>query len=335
MTFRSAALALAVAVVLVCAAAATAAGGEPPPYRVEAAGAAAKGDAPPPRRAVASADEATREPAAERSAAPGPELPGVALDALTPEQRKLVLEFANEAFCYCGCPHTLAQCLREHKTCRHAPRMAALAARLARAGARKDELVRLVTSYYASFDKRAQLDVARFGPPLGSPEAPVTLVEYSDFTCPYCQLVRPLLESFVEARKGRVKLVFKPFPIESHPGALELAQAAEWARDANLFWPMHDALFERPGAHSADELASLARRLGGDPESLRAALADGRYLPRIRASQAEARAAGIKGTPALFLGGRPLVLMDYSEEGLEFTLEDEEEWVRHRGWQRD
>jgi protein-disulfide isomerase len=144
-----------------------------------------------------------------------------------------------------------------------------------------------------------------------------------------------MLESFVEARKGRVKLVFKPFPIESHPGALEMAQAAEWARDQKLFWPMHDALFSSPSSHSPEELAAIARKVGGDPESLRAALSDGRYLPRIRESQAEARAAGIKGTPSLFLNGRPLLLMDYSDEGLELTLQDEEEWARHRGWERD
>jgi protein-disulfide isomerase len=269
------------------------------------------------------------EPAGEAA------LPGVSLEGLTPEQRQVALDFARKTFCSCGCPHTLAQCLAEHATCRHAPRMAALAVRLARAGARRDELARLVTDYYASFDRRAKIDTARFGPALGSPDAPVTLVEYSDFTCPYCQLVRPVLESFVEARKGRVKLVFKPFPIESHPGALELAQAVEWARDAKLFWRMHDALFSNPGAHSPDELAAIAREIGGDPESLRAALADGRYLARVRDSQVEARAAGIKGTPSLFMNGRPLVLMDFSEEGLELTLQDEEEWVQRRGWQRD
>jgi len=262
-------------------------------------------------------------------------LPGVPLDGLGPEQRQLLVNWAKETFCYCGCPHTLAQCLREHRTCRHAPRMAAFAARLVRGGAKKDELARLVTTYYASFDKRAKLDVTKFGPPLGSPEAPVTMVEFSDFTCPYCQLVRPALESFVDGHRARVKLVFKPFPIESHPGALEVAQAAEWARDQKLFWPMHDALFSTPGAHSPDELAAIARDVGGDPEALRAALADGRFLPRIRDSQAEARAAGIKGTPTIFLNGRPLVVMDYSVEGLEFTLQDEEEWTQHRGWQRD
>jgi predicted DsbA family dithiol-disulfide isomerase len=274
-------------------------------------------------------------PAADAPAGAAAALPGVSLDGLSAEQQQVLLEWARTAFCACGCPHTLAQCLAEHKGCRHAPRMATLGARLLRSGAKKDELARLVSSYYASFDRRARLDVTRFGPALGSPDAPVTLVEFSDFTCPYCQMVRPILESFVEARKGRVKLVFKPFPIETHPGALELAQAGEWARDQKLFWPMHDALFSSPGSHAPEELAAVAREVGGDPQSLLAALADGRYVPRIRESQAEARAAGIKGTPSLFMNGRPLVLLDYSDEGLEFALQDEEEWARHGGWQRD
>ncbi len=282
-----------------------------------------------------SVEAAAGAPAVEPPTSDATVLRGVPLEGLSPEQRQLLVAFAKETFCYCGCPHTVAQCLREHGTCRHGPRMAALAARLVRAGAKREELARLVTSYYASFDERARLDVSRFGPALGSTDAPVTLVEFSDFTCPYCQLVRPVLESFVDARKGRVKLVFKPFPIESHPGALEVAQAAEWARDQKLFWPMHDALFSSPGSHAPEELAAIAREVGGDPESLRAALADGRYVARIRESQAEARAAGIKGTPSIFLNGRPLVLMDYSDEGLELTLQDEEEWAQHRGWQRD
>ncbi|HEY6101107.1 MAG TPA: thioredoxin domain-containing protein, partial [Anaeromyxobacter sp.] len=222
-----------------------------------------------------------------------------------------------------------------HAGCRHARRMATLAARLVRAGAKKAELVKMLDAYYGSFDRRVRLEVPRFGPPLGSPDAPVTLVEFSDFTCPYCQIVRPGLEAFVRARADRVKLHYKPFPIESHPGALECAQAGEWARDKGRFWAMHDALFENPAARTVDELADLARALGLEPAELRQALEEKRYLPKIRESQAEARAAGIKGTPTLFVNGRMLVLTDYSDEGLELTLEDEEEWQAHRGWTRD
>jgi predicted DsbA family dithiol-disulfide isomerase len=147
-------------------------------------------------------------------------------------------------------------------------------------------------------------------------------------------MVRPGLEAFVEARADRVKLHYKPFPIESHAGALECAQVAEFARDKGKFREMHDAIFDSRD-HGVGHLADLARSLGLDPAELRAALEDQRYLPRIRESQAEARAAGIRGTPTLFLNGRMLSLTDFSEETLEAALQDEEEWTRHRGWQRD
>jgi protein-disulfide isomerase len=262
-------------------------------------------------------------------------LPGIDLAGLSAEQRQVLADFAKEAFCYCGCPHTLGQCLREHRTCKHAPRMAELAARLVRSGAKKADLAKAVAGYYASFDRRARLDVERFGPARGNVSAPVSLVEVSDFTCPFCQLVRAGLEAFVDARADRVRLFYKPFPIDSHPGAYEAAQAAEWAREKGIFWPMHDALFENPGARSVGDLADLARGIGGDPADLRAALEAKTFLPRVRESQAEARAAGVRGTPTLFLNGRMLVLADFSEEGLEFTLQDEEEWQRHRGWEHD
>jgi protein-disulfide isomerase len=263
------------------------------------------------------------------------DLPGVELEGMSADKRAVVVAWAKDAFCYCGCPHTVAQCLREHGTCRHAKRMASLAARLVRAGAKQADLGRMLDGYYASFDRRARLDVSRFGPPLGSPDAPITMVEFSDFTCPYCQAVRPGLEAFVRSRSDRVKLFYKPFPIESHPGALECAQAGEWARDKGRFWAMHDALFENPGAHAVDDLADLARGEGLQPAELREAIADKRYFAKVRDSQAEARAAGIKGTPTLFLDGRMLTLTDYSEDGLEHTLQDEEEWRMHRGWIKD
>lgn len=261
-------------------------------------------------------------------------LPGIDVSALSTVQRAALAAWAKEAFCHCGCPHTVASCLREHASCRHAPRMARLATRLVRAGAKGQDLERTIGAYYASFDRRAKLDVAAFGPPLGNPDAPVTMVVFSDFTCPYCALVRPALEAFVKARADRVKLFFKPFPIESHAGALEAALAAEWARERGPFWPMHDGIFEGR-AHTEEELAEVARAIGGDPADLRAALGERRHLARIRASQAEARTAGIRGTPTIFLGGRMLLLSDFSEEGLEQTLEDEEEWLRHGGWAKD
>lgn len=288
------------------------------------------------RPAASAATAAPRPAPLPEPATPEGHLPDVPLDGLSEAQRAVVVQWARDTFCYCGCPHTVSECLRGHGGCHHGKRMARLAVRLAGAGVGAAELARLVTDYYASFDapKRAALEVASFGPPLGDPAAKVTVVEFSDFTCPYCQLFRPVLEKFVEERPGRVKLLFKPFPIESHPGALEAAQAAEWAREQGIFWPLHDRLFGAPHA-SMIEVGGWVRELGKDPADLEAALASGRLLPRVRASQAEARAAGLRGTPTLFLDGRRLAVPDLSEWMLEFTLQDEEEWREHGGWARD
>ncbi len=269
-------------------------------------------------------------------ATPAGHLPGIPLEGLSEAQVKVVADWAQETFCYCGAPHTVSECLRGPGGCAHGKRMARLAARLVEGGAKPAELSRLVTDYYASFGagKRARLDVAGFGPPLGDPAAKVTLVEFSDFTCPYCQVFRPVLEKFVEDRPGRVRLIWKPFPIESHPGALEAAQVAEWAREQGIFWPLQERLFGAPHA-SLDVVGDWATELGKDPASLEPALASGRLLQRVRASQAEARAAGLRGTPTLFFNGRRLVLPDLSEWALELTLQDEEEWLEHGGWTRD
>jgi protein-disulfide isomerase len=264
-------------------------------------------------------------------------LPGVDVEDLSPAQREVLARVVQDEFCYCGCPHTLSGCVREHRSCKHGPRMAALAARMARSGLTQLEILKLLTEYYASFDrqKRARLDVKAFGPPLGDPEAPLTLVEFSDFACPYCQALRPRLEEFVKARSRRVKLFYKPYPLQGHEHAAEAAEAAEWARDKGLFWRMHDALFDDPHALAIDDLAVRASRLGGDPDDLRQAVEGHRHRARIQASQEEARAAGLTGTPTLFLEGRRLIVPDLTEAGLEFTLEDEEEWKKNGGWAKD
>jgi len=266
---------------------------------------------------------------------PAAVLPGIPLDDLTPEQQQVLARWALSDFCACGCPHTVSECLRTHHACKHAARMVRLAAAVVGApGATPEALRAYVRSYYASFDRRAVLDVKAFGPPLGKEDAPLGLVEFSDFTCPFCQILRPQLEQFVAERHERLKLYYRPFPIESHPNALEAAQAGEWGRDQGVFWPMHDLLFGA-GGHDVEALVNHARTLGKDPTDLRQALAEGRYAAKVRRSQLEARAAGLRSTPTLYLEGRRLIVPDYTDWMLEFTLQDEEEWKANRGWARD
>ncbi len=257
----------------------------------------------------------------------------VGVSALTAAQKDVLARVLADEFCYCGCPHTLLGCLTEHTQCTHAPRMAALAARLAGMGLSANEVLKILTEYYASFDKtkRAKFEVKALGTPIGDPKAPVTIYEYADFECPFCQQLRPKLEAFGKAHPGRVTLVFRPFPIAGHAHAETAAEAAEWARDQGIFWPFHDAMFDNPKKLDVDSLVLLADKLGKDGDSLRQALADRKYRDRVQAGLNEGRRAGVAGTPTIFWNGRRHVIPDYSDTVLEFVLEDEEEWSK-RGW---
>jgi predicted DsbA family dithiol-disulfide isomerase len=111
--------------------------------------------------------------------------------------------------------------------------------------------------------------------------------------------------------------------------------AAEWAREKGAFWRFHDELFEARG-HELDDMASLARSLGLDADDLRDAVTTHRYEQKVLGSRASGMAAGVTQTPTVYLDGRRLDLPDNSAEWLQFTLEDEEEWLRHPGkWDRD
>jgi protein-disulfide isomerase len=257
----------------------------------------------------------------------------VGVSSLTPPQKEVLARVLADEVCYCGCPHSLLGCLTEHKDCSHAPRMGALAARLAGMGLSSNEILKALTEYYASFDKqkRARFEVGALGTPLGDPRSPVTFLEFADFECPFCQQLRPKLEAFVKSHPGRVKLVFRPFPIPGHPHAESASEAVEWARDQGIFWPFHDGMFDNPKQLDVDSLVALADRLGKDGENLRQALADRKYRDRVQSGLIEGRRAGVVGTPSIFINGRRHVIPDYSDTVLEFVLEDEEQWLKS-GW---
>lgn len=283
----------------------------------------ARTDAPP----------ASPTPQASVEAKPEPAPRGVDVSALAPPaQRELAAVYSDE-FCYCGCPHTLGACLQEHAECPHAPRMAALAAAEAAKGAPATEIIVLLSKYYLSFRERATLPTDdRMC--LGPRDAKVTLVEFSDFECPYCAAAAPLLKDFAR-KNGDVKLCYAPFPLQNHPNALPAAQAALFARDHGKFWEMHDLLFENQTQLGREKILSFAERLKLPRAELEAALSSGAHLDEIRASRAAGLAAQVDATPTVYVNGRKLVL-DLSSQALQHTVEDELEWQAHDGsWAKD
>ncbi|HET9551642.1 MAG TPA: thioredoxin domain-containing protein [Anaeromyxobacteraceae bacterium] len=144
-------------------------------------------------------------------------------------------------------------------------------------------------------------------PAKGPADALVTIVEASDFECPFCKRVGPTMKQLEQAYAGKVRFVFKQNPLPFHQSALPAALASEEARvqkgDAG-FWAMHDALFDSAPALDQASLEKAAASVGVDVARLRNALAQRTHEPRIRRDQALVNSVGANGTPAFFINGR-------------------------------
>jgi protein-disulfide isomerase len=142
----------------------------------------------------------------------------------------------------------------------------------------------------------------------GSPDAPVTMVEYGDYECPHCARAHPILK-LVQKRVGHLLLfAFRNFPLtEIHPHAEQAAEAAESAGAHGRFWPMHDMIYEHrqdgPDALEVEALATYASMIGLNPVGMIQDVADHTYLPRIRDDFMSGVRSGVNGTPTFFING--------------------------------
>ena len=144
---------------------------------------------------------------------------------------------------------------------------------------------------------------------MGDPNAPVVIVEFSDYQCPFCQRhfqqVLPELQKLVDA--GEVQYAFKDFPLTSiHPQAPKAAEAARCAGDQDTYWEMHDKLFENQGDWSGnpasiDVFKSMAEELGLDSDAFATCLDSGKYTAAVEANLQEGVGYGVRGTPAFFI----------------------------------
>jgi diadenylate cyclase len=138
----------------------------------------------------------------------------------------------------------------------------------------------------------------------GAATAPVTLVEYGDFECPYCGRMYPVVKELRERAGDRLRVVFRHFPLDSvHPHARRAAEAAEAAAAQGRFWEMHDLLFENQDNLDDEALRRYAARLGLDMARFEDDLAERRHAPRVREDRLDGERTGVEGTPTFFING--------------------------------
>jgi protein-disulfide isomerase len=139
----------------------------------------------------------------------------------------------------------------------------------------------------------------------GPMQAPVTLVEYGDYECPYCGMAYPIVERVREHFGTRLRFVFRHFPLTAiHPLAEPAAETVEFAGSHGLFWDMHDGLYQNQDRLGLPLLFALASALGLSEDELRQVLATHRYEPKIRADFMSGVRSGVNGTPTFFVNGR-------------------------------
>src|SRR5712671_68908 len=138
----------------------------------------------------------------------------------------------------------------------------------------------------------------------GSIDAPIALVEYGDYECPYCGQAYPIVKAIQERLGNRLCFAFRNFPLaNSHPHAEHAAEAAEAAGAQGKFWEMHDMLFENQEALEDEDLAQYAALLGLNAPRLMAEVIEGAYAERVRQDFTTGVRAGVNGTPSFFING--------------------------------
>ena len=141
----------------------------------------------------------------------------------------------------------------------------------------------------------------------GNPSAPVTIHVFSDLQCPFCAKVSPELDQLLQEFPGAVRIVFKHFPLSFHKDAALAHEAAVIAGELGKFWEVHDALFRDQSNLTLPNLIRVGESLGLDGAKLRDSLESRQYRATVEADISEGIAAGVEGTPTLFVNGRPVV----------------------------
>jgi protein-disulfide isomerase len=148
-----------------------------------------------------------------------------------------------------------------------------------------------------------RIEVEAKGPAKGPATAKVTIIAFSDFQCPYCSRVNPTMDKVMKEYDGKVKLVFRNFPLDFHPMAEKAAEAGACANDQGKFWEMHDKMFGNQAKLTVPDLKESAKGLGLDMAKFEKCLDSGEKKALVDADQKAGSDSGVQGTPAFFVNG--------------------------------
>ncbi|MFH0836939.1 MAG: DsbA family protein [Candidatus Aenigmatarchaeota archaeon] len=143
-------------------------------------------------------------------------------------------------------------------------------------------------------------------PYIGSENAKVIIVEFSDYQCPYCGKVEPAVKQIIQTYGDKIKFVYRDFPLSFHENSEKAAEASECADEQGKFWQYHDKLFENQNSLNVNNLKEYAKELGLNETKFNECLDSGKYAEEVKKDLQDGTKYGVSGTPAFFINGRLL-----------------------------
>ena len=160
-------------------------------------------------------------------------------------------------------------------------------------------------SVYLDSPTPVRVTVSTDGPSRGAASAPVTIVEFEDFECPYCRSSQHTLDQVLLRYKDKVRLVHRDFPIPSlHPASWQAHEAGRCAEERGKFWEYRELLYKNPPATSLEQLGMYASQLGLEPSDFKKCVESGKFKAAVQKDEDEANRLGVQGTPAFFINGQ-------------------------------
>jgi protein-disulfide isomerase len=162
------------------------------------------------------------------------------------------------------------------------------------------------TAVHVMLEPPRQNVAAANSPSKGSAAAPIEMIEFSDFQCPFCQRANPTVEQVLKTYGDRIRFVYRHYPLPNHPNARPAAEAAACAADQGKFWPYHDRLFANSSKLSEADLKQHAAELGLNSGQFNRCFDSHKFQAQVDADIKAGSEAGVNGTPAFFINGRSI-----------------------------
>ena len=235
------------------------------------------------------------------------DLPGVDWHGISGARKEAALKFIRAEQCTCGCSMKMAECRMKDPGCAYSRKEASIAMQGFAEGKNADA-VRAEVKKYANEPPpllEEPVKISTAGDPAKGPEtARVTIVEFSDFQCPFCSEAVAQANLVVKSFPKDVRLVFKQFPLDQHAQAEFGAEAALAAQAQGKFWEMHDRLYAGFPDLARNTVMRYAKEIGLDMSRFTTDLDSHKFKARVLSEQHEGEEAGVGGTPTFFINGR-------------------------------